>query len=115
MRKLAEQSREASEQIKERIAGIQHDTAEAVTAMQSGTAEVQAGSSAIREVGTQFEDITRMVGEINTQMSEMNGAIRRKGNGRYRSIRDHGQRNHRKDRRPHAEHLFLVRIAVRIE
>lgn len=75
MRKLAEQSREASEQIKERIAGIQHDTAEAVTAMQSRTAEVQAGSSAIREVGTQFEDITRMVGEINTQMSEMNGAI----------------------------------------
>jgi len=75
VRKLAEQSREASEQIKERIAGVQHDTAEAVTAMQSGTAEVQAGSSAIREVGTQFEDITRMVGEINTQMTEMTGAI----------------------------------------
>ena len=41
VRKLAEQSREASEQIKERIAGVQRDTAEAVAAMQSGTSEVQ--------------------------------------------------------------------------
>ena len=75
VRKLAEGAREAAEQIKERISVVQHDTAEAVTAMQSGTAEVQSGSAAIRDVGAQFEDIMRMVDEINTQMTEMNSAI----------------------------------------
>ena len=75
VRKLAEESRTAAEQIKERIAGVQHDTGEAVAAMQSGTSEVQAGTAAIHDVGTKFEDITRMVDTINTQMAEMNTAI----------------------------------------
>ena len=75
VRKLAEGARDAAEQIKERISVVQRDTAEAVTAMQSGTSEVQEGTAAIREVGTRFEEITRMVDEINAQMSEMNSAI----------------------------------------
>ena len=75
VRKLAEQSREAADQIKERIAGIQRDTAQAVTAMQSGTSEVQAGTAAIREVGTQFENITRMVDEMKEQIANINKSM----------------------------------------
>ena len=75
VRKLAEQSREAADQIKERIAGVQSDTAQAVTAMQSGTSEVQAGTAAIREVGTQFENITRMVDEMKEQIANINKSM----------------------------------------
>ena len=75
VRKLAEQSREAADQIKERIAGVQRDTAQAVTAMQSGTSEVQAGTAAIREVGTQFENITRMVDEMKEQIANINKSM----------------------------------------
>ncbi len=75
VRKLAEQSREAADQIKERIAGVQRDTAQAVSAMQSGTSEVQAGTAAIREVGTQFENITRMVDEMKEQIANINKSM----------------------------------------
>ena len=75
VRKLAEQSCEAADQIKERIAGVQNDTAHAVTAMQNGTSEVQAGAAAIREVGTQFENITRMVAEIKGQIADISSSM----------------------------------------
>ena len=47
VRKLVAQSQESAEQIKVRIDSIQHDTKDAVEAMQAGT-------GAIREVGEQF-------------------------------------------------------------
>jgi len=75
VRKLAEQSRTAADQIKERIAGVQRDTAQAVSAMQGGTSEVQAGTAAIREVGTQFENITRMVEEMKEQIANISKSM----------------------------------------
>ena len=86
VRKLAEQSREAADQIKERIAGVQRDTAQAVTAMQSGTSEVQAGTAAIREVGTQFENITRMVDEMTEQIANSNKSMQTVTEGTERII-----------------------------
>jgi methyl-accepting chemotaxis protein len=76
VRKLAEQSRAATEEIKERIAVIQSDTDQAVVAMQNGTAEVQEGTTAIRAVGGQFTDIMRMVDEIKNQMEEINSSVK---------------------------------------
>ena len=76
VRKLAAESQESAEQIKERIAFIQKDTAEAVDSMQAGTDEVKSGTAAIREVGIQFSDILGMVNGINTQMSEINGSVK---------------------------------------
>lgn len=76
VRKLAAESQESAEQIKERIASIQKDTAEAVDSMQAGTDEVKSGTAAIREVGIQFSDILGMVNGINTQMSEINGSVK---------------------------------------
>ncbi len=75
VRKLAEQSSEAADQIKVRISSIQQDTEDAVEAMQTGTDEVKAGTGAIRDVGTQFSEILSMVNGIKTQMDEINAAV----------------------------------------
>ena len=87
VRKLAEQSREATDQIKERITSVQHDTAQAVSAMQSGTDEVQAGTSAIHEVGAQFEDIMRMVDEMKGQIADISKSMQTVTEGTERIIR----------------------------
>ena len=86
VRKLAEQSREAADQIKERISGVQHDTAQAVAAMQSGTSEVQEGTAAIRAVGTQFENITRMVDEMKEQIANISSSMQTVAEGTERII-----------------------------
>ena len=86
VRKLAEQSREAADQIKERITGVQHDTAQAVAAMQSGTSEVQEGTAAIRAVGTQFENIMRMVDEIKEQIADISSSMQTVTEGTERII-----------------------------
>ena len=81
VRKLAEQSQQATEEIKVRIATIQADTEAAVAAMQSGTNEVQEGTAAINEVGTQFRQILGMVGDIERQMGDINRAIKTVSDG----------------------------------
>lgn len=86
VRKLAEQSRVATDQIKERIAGVQTDTAHAVTTMQSGTSEVQAGAAAIREVGTQFENIKRMVDGIKVQIADISRSMQTVTQGTERVV-----------------------------
>ena len=75
VRKLAEQSQQSAEEIKNRIAVIQGDTEEAVVAMEAGTNEVALGTQAIREVGEQFQDITARVASIKTEMEEINSEV----------------------------------------
>ena len=75
VRKLAGESQKSAEEIKERIGIIQRDTEQAVTSMENGTGEVKLGATAIREVGTQFADIMRMVDEIKQQMEDVNGSV----------------------------------------
>lgn len=75
VRKLAAQSQESAEEIKNRIGSIQGDTIKAVEAMQSGTAEVAEGTQSIREVGEQFRDILSKVDSINEQMREIDGSV----------------------------------------
>ena len=81
VRKLAEQSQQSAEEIKNRISVIQGDTEEAVVAMEAGTNEVALGTQAIREVGEQFKDITERVASIKTDMKEINGAVQTVSNG----------------------------------
>ena len=75
VRKLAAQSQESAEQIKEHINSVQKDTEEAIRVMQTGTDEVKAGTNAIREVGEQFGSIFLMVNGIKTQMDEINSSV----------------------------------------
>ena len=81
VRKLAAGSQESAEKIKERIASIQQDTAHAVSAMDTGTKEVQAGTIAIREVGNQFKDILDKVNGINSQMDAINNSVQTVNDG----------------------------------
>jgi len=76
VRKLAAESQTSAEQIKERIASIQHDTGKAVESMQKGSEGVKEGTKSIREVGAQFSDIMAMVESINTQMNEINQSVK---------------------------------------
>ena len=69
VRKLASESATSAEQIRDRINQIQHDTAQAVEAMQTGTKDVQEGTAAIREVGEQFNQIMQRVDGIQQQMA----------------------------------------------
>ncbi len=81
VRKLAEQSQLSAEEIKERIAVIQGDTADAVVAMEAGTNEVALGTQAIREVGEQFQDITARVSSIKSEMVEINDEVQKVSKG----------------------------------
>ena len=81
VRKLAEQSQLSAEEIKERIAVIQGDTADAVVAMEAGTNEVALGTQAIREVGEQFQDITARVASIKSEMAEINDEVQKVSKG----------------------------------
>ncbi len=75
VRKLAEQSQQATEEIKDRISHIQTDTDAAVVAMEQGTGEVEKGTQAIREVGQQFGQILNMVGAIEGQIKDINVSV----------------------------------------
>jgi len=75
VRKLAEQSQVATEEIKERISTIQQDTNAAVNAMEQGTIEVERGTQAVREVGEQFGEILSMVGSIEEQIQDINVSV----------------------------------------
>ena len=75
VRKLATASRESAEQIRDRIGSIQNDTEEAVRSMESGTADVRAGTDAISEVGAQFNAIMDMVQGIRTEMEGIMSSV----------------------------------------
>ena len=75
VRKLAAESQESAEQIKERILTIQKDTAHAVAAMEEGKTEVELGAKAIKDVGEQFQDIMGQVNGIKTQIDEITSSV----------------------------------------
>ena len=81
VRKLASESATSAEQIRDRINQIQHDTAQAVDAMQAGTNDVKEGTEAIREVGEQFKQIMHRVDGIQEQMAGIGTSMKTVSNG----------------------------------
>ncbi|WP_110953884.1 methyl-accepting chemotaxis protein [Anaerosinus massiliensis] len=75
VRKLAEQSQEAAKHIAELISKIRLETANAVEAMHQGTNEVQLGTEVVNDAGKVFEDINRMIAEVNQQFHAAYQAI----------------------------------------
>lgn len=75
VRKLAEQSNEAAEQIANLITEIQTDTEEAVHSIQEGTEEVEKGSEVVETAGTTFTEITSIVEEVSEQMNRISTSI----------------------------------------
>lgn len=68
VRKLAEQSREATTQIAALISEIQEDTNRAVSAMKDGTREVKLGAEVINTAGKGFSDIICLVNDVSNQV-----------------------------------------------
>ena len=86
VRKLASESATSAEQIRDRINQIQHDTAQAVDAMQAGTKDVQEGTEAIREVGEQFKQIMNRVDGIQQQMAGIGTSMKTVSDGATRIV-----------------------------
>ncbi|MEG6585322.1 methyl-accepting chemotaxis protein [Dendrosporobacter sp. 1207_IL3150] len=81
VRKLAEQSQEASKQISTLIAGIQTETEKAITAMKAGTEEVKNGSRAVNVAGEGFSQINANIVEVTDQIKDISYAIQQMASG----------------------------------
>ena len=75
VRKLAEQSREATKQIANLISEIQQDTDKAVSAMNDGTREVKLGAQVVNTAGMGFKEIVSLVNEMSDQVKGIASAI----------------------------------------
>ena len=79
VRKLAEASQTAAQQITELITGIQKDTEAAVSSMQSGRDAVQSGAAAVSELQTTFREIEDAVANVADRANAMVSDIRHVG------------------------------------
>ena len=75
VRKLAEQSQEAAQQIAELIGKIQDETQQAVTAMQAGTQEVKTGAVVVNESGEAFRRINELSSQVAKQVENIAGTV----------------------------------------
>ncbi len=75
VRKLAEQSRDAAEEISQLIINIQKDTDNAVAAMHEGVNQVTEGTKAVDQAGASFEHISAMVDEVAVSSKSMESVV----------------------------------------
>lgn len=75
VRKLAEQSREATAQIGKMISDVQYETDKAVTVMNQGSQEVKLGAQVVASAGQNFKEITSLVNNVSSQSIEISAAI----------------------------------------
>ena len=71
VRKLAEQSASAAQEIQQLIAGVQTESKQASEAMEQGAKEVQEGESIVNEVGHSFIEIIDKIKELANQVAEI--------------------------------------------
>lgn len=86
VRKLAEQSQEASKHIANLIGEIQGDTDDAVVAMSKGTREVQLGTEIVNLAGKTFSDIASLVEQVSDQVGHISTAIQENASGSLQII-----------------------------
>ena len=86
VRKLAEQSQEATEQIGTLIGGIQGDTDKAVLAMNDGTREVKLGAEVVNAAGQAFQEIVALVTQVSDQVKEIAVAIDQMSTGSQKIV-----------------------------
>jgi methyl-accepting chemotaxis protein len=75
VRKLAEQSQEATKQIASLISEIQGGTDKAVLAMDDGTREVKLGAEVVNAAGLAFQEIVVLVNQVSEQVKGVSLAI----------------------------------------
>lgn len=75
VRKLAEQSQAAAQQIADLIGRIQSETQQAVQAMQSGTQEVKTGTVVVNASGEAFKKIQELVDVVTKQVENIASTV----------------------------------------
>nr|WP_280922267.1 methyl-accepting chemotaxis protein [Ammoniphilus resinae] len=75
VRKLAEQSGTASEQIRRLIIEIQKESQNAVLSMNEGTIAVEEGIQQVHQTGESFNSITRMIEGVAAQSQEVSAIV----------------------------------------
>jgi methyl-accepting chemotaxis protein len=86
VRKLAEQSQEATRKITELIGQIQVDTAEAVSSMQAGSDQVKIGMEVVGKAGHAFENISKLVNEIAGKIKEVSASTQKVSTGSQKVV-----------------------------
>jgi methyl-accepting chemotaxis protein len=75
VRKLAEQSGQAAEEIRKLITEIQTEADHAVRSMEEGTSAVQEGIGMAHQAGQAFHDIMKMVEDVSVQSQEVSAIV----------------------------------------
>ena len=75
VRKLAEQSQTAAQQIAELIGAIQQDTTSAVASMQAGRDAVVEGAQSVEGLRTMFDQIENIVHQVSAQVQTMSASV----------------------------------------
>nr|WP_246588480.1 HAMP domain-containing methyl-accepting chemotaxis protein [Pelorhabdus rhamnosifermentans] len=83
VRKLAEESQQATKEIAELISSIQGDTSQAVQAMSEGTNEVKVGADVVDATGKAFQSMEIIVLEVSCQIKEISVAIQEMTGGSH--------------------------------
>ena len=81
VRKLAEQSHNATKQITSLIGQIQSETDEAVISMNEGTKQVTIGNQVVTQAGQSFNSITGSVEKVTSQIKSISLAIQQMATG----------------------------------
>ena len=76
VRKLAEQSQEATEKIATLISNIQKETQKAVQTMNEGTAVVKVGTEVVKESGATFKDLSEITIQSAGQIKDISGTMK---------------------------------------
>jgi methyl-accepting chemotaxis protein len=91
VRKLAEQSQEASQQIASLIHEIQQDTEKAVLSINEGTHQVKLGTEVAETAGRAFSEISNLIQEVSTQVGEISQEIQQMALGNERIVASVGE------------------------
>lgn len=81
VKKLAEMSKNASEQVDELVQQVQSDIATAVDSTVSGSTEFQAGLQVMEQTGVVFEQIVSAVQDVASQVEEVSAAAQQMSAG----------------------------------
>lgn len=86
VRKLAEQSQEASKSVADLIGEIQNDTSQAVLAMNDGTREVKSGAEVVTSAGRSFNDIAESIMTVANQVTQISSASQQMASGSQQMV-----------------------------
>lgn len=75
VRRLAEQSQSAAEQIAKLVSEMQNETHNAVDSMTAGSQEVQTGLEIVNNAGAKFNEIVKLIEQVATEVSNISAFV----------------------------------------